>query len=450
MEVNLIQSGIEQFLEKYFYTYFRDGNQKNEENPTRILELILTPQCNLKCSYCYLWKNEKQLFTGCTYDKEKILSNLRLILQWLEQNHFCPEIDLFSGELFAQTIGYEVLEEILNHQRNIPEQYRIASLVIPTNMTFLCSDELTDKVNALREQFESLNIGFYLSASIDGKYIETNRSYSCDLDIQINVNRDDAYYDKLFDYCAKYNILFHPMIYSKNISKWKQNFLWFKENMEKHGMSVWSLYLLEVRNEEWTQTEILEFQEFLGFLYDQFWEKCEKDPKTFLEQLYKNHCNLNILGTVNWHSSFGISCSLQGSLCIRLEDLAVPPCHRTAYPQFMYGHFIPDTDKVLTFEVEHPELMVTTLGISTKSLPYCAECPINGLCLGPCIGSQYESNKNLFVPIPTVCALETAKIITAIKKMEEFGALNSFLNSLSQQDVEQVQYLRRNSLVKSH
>ena len=278
MEVNITNNAVEQFLNDYFYTPYKERNMDG-----KTLELIFTPQCNLKCSYCYLWKNKNNLFSGCEYNKEKILNNLKLVLKWLEKNHFCPTLDLFSGEFFAQTLGYEALEIIYNHQKEVEPQYRIPALFIPTNMTFLGSDELTAKVDEFRDKFAELDIKLFLSASIDGKYIATNRSYDKDLDIEINLVRDDAYYDKVFDYCVKHNILFHPMIYSKNIENWKDNFLWFKENLEKRGASVWSVYLLEVRNEEWTQTEIKHFQDFVRFLYDLLWEEKGHDVNAFVK-----------------------------------------------------------------------------------------------------------------------------------------------------------------------
>ena len=81
-------------------------------------------------------------------------------------------------------------------------------------------------------------------------------------------------------------------------------------------------------------------------------------------------------------------------------------------------------------------------------MPYCAECPINELCLGQCLGAQYESNKSLFVPIPTVCALEHAKLITALTKFEEYGVFNKILNVLTAYEIQQMQYLRREYIVK--
>jgi hypothetical protein len=57
--------------------------------------------------------------------------------------------------------------------------------------------------------------------------MEENRPYKSNLDLPIEVIRDDAYYDKCFDFVKNNGGGFHPMIYSKNIEKWKDNFLWF-------------------------------------------------------------------------------------------------------------------------------------------------------------------------------------------------------------------------------
>ena len=55
MEINL---AAEQFLNDYFYEPFK---QKIEGG--KYLELILSPQCNLKCSYCYQINKSKKRMT---------------------------------------------------------------------------------------------------------------------------------------------------------------------------------------------------------------------------------------------------------------------------------------------------------------------------------------------------------------------------------------------------
>jgi hypothetical protein len=100
-------------------------------------------------------------------------------------------------------------------------------ITIPTNFTFLNSDELSKKIEYYVKSFQELGIRLCLSASFDGKYMEVNRPFVKVLDYDINQSREDEYYDKAFKYCKDNNCGLHPMIYSKNIEQWKDNFLWF-------------------------------------------------------------------------------------------------------------------------------------------------------------------------------------------------------------------------------
>jgi len=42
------------------------------------------------------------------------------------------------------------------------------------------------------------------------------------------------------------------MIYSNMIEYWSDNFLWFMRNYVKYGIPLNNLYLLEIRNVEWS------------------------------------------------------------------------------------------------------------------------------------------------------------------------------------------------------
>jgi len=57
------------------------------------------------------------------------------------------------------------------------------------------------------------------------------------------------------------------------------------------------------------------------------------------------------------------------------------------------------------------------------------------MCIHGCLGSQYEVTKELFTPIPSVCNLEFIKIITILKKLKEFNALDNFLDVIPQSAV---------------
>lgn len=165
MNKNKIANQIcaDNLLNDYFYSKFLNSSHLHS------LELIISPKCNLCCSYCYLQKHKSELFCDNTTN---VINNLKLVLNWLSKNQFKPSLELFSGELFAQSLGYEVLETILEYEQQLPSDYRIPQIIIASNFTFLCSDELTNKVDNLRNEFEKIGIMMRLSASVDGKYVE--------------------------------------------------------------------------------------------------------------------------------------------------------------------------------------------------------------------------------------------------------------------------------------
>lgn len=425
-------------MEKYILQYLHKEGKTDFDR--RSLELIISPRCNLGCKYCYIHKYRKDIFGEDCFNEENTIKNLKLILKWLEKNNYNPNFEIFSGELFAQEIGFKVLETIYEHEKNIDSKLRPDSISIPTNFTFISSDELTEKINNIRQKFSDIGIQICLSASFDGKYMEQNRPYIGDLDIPLNCNRDDEYYDKVFSYVKEHCDGLHPMLYSKHIEDWKKNFLWFQEQMEKHDIPWDSIYLLQVRNEEWTQEQVLSLCDFVEFLFDYSWEKLGKDKDKLFHFITKGR-GFNILSQMIGKTSRGLNCAIQTCLPIRVSDLMVYPCHRLGYKDFYYGQFIPDDEQILKYENKNVELMTAIFSVHKEALPYCTSCVVNKLCSGPCIGAQYESNKNMFVPIPTVCAMTHGLAFTIVKCLKKYDIFHKALNILDDTTIAQFQYL---------
>lgn len=395
------------FLNDYFYKEFKKGNDRIE------LELIISPVCNLGCKYCYLHKYYHKSFHKDMFDHDKTIANLKKILKWIEHNNFKIELDIFSGELFAQKIGYEVMDIIYEWCKE--NEGKIQKIVIPTNFTFICSEEYTKKVGNIVKNFEQIGIQIRLSASFDGKYCEENRPYVRDLDIIFDHTRDDNYYNKVFDFIKEYDCGLHPMIYSHKIESWKDNFLWFQEQLEKNGMDWRNIYLLQVRNMEWTDEQIHEFYNFIYFLCDYSYNKLNKNSSEFIDFIY-NQKNFNILGQpFGKNIGKGLPCALQTELTIRVSDLKVFPCHRLLYKDFEIGQYEEDEQEVLKFKTKNASLGLTVHGFHTKSHPTCRRCSFNKICIGGCLGAQYETNGSMFVPIQSVCKLNIA-LVSAILK----------------------------------
>lgn len=432
------QKLADNFLETYFFSNFKYSHTASKKS----LELIISPKCNLGCKYCYIHKHKKHIFNEDIFNEELTLKNLTLILKWLEKNEFNPDLDIFSGELFAQEIGLKILQVIYDHELHLPEHLRCKVITIPTNFTFLNSDTLTEKITNFQKQFEQINIHLFLSASFDGAHMEQNRPYTKTLDFDINTSRDDEYYNKVFQYCSEHQYGLHPMIYSKNIAKWKENFLWFQEKMEQFNIPWENLYLLNVRNEEWDDVSLKEYYNFILFLYDWVYQKVGCNTEYLVNFILKAH-GFNIMASPLTRVGRGLTCGLQNTLCVRLSDLMVYPCHRTGYEHYYCGQFIEDEDKILTYKNKNAELLITVYSVNKEGMPMCSQCPINKLCVGQCLGACHESNNNLFVPIPSVCATVYTLLAATIEGLTKYQAYDLLLSQVDASIAKQLEFVKK-------
>ena len=432
-----------EFIDKYFFESFKKGEKS--------LELIVSPKCNLACKYCYIKDYSHKTYPEQLYDDTITLANIKLILNWLKKNKYYPDLELFSGELLAQNIGYKILDLMLNHFRFTLPAYRPKIIVIPTNFTFICSEELTKKVESYINAFKKENIRLFLSASFDGFYEENNRPVAHSLDIPIEIVRDENYYQKLAQFCLKYDYGFHPMLYSEGIENWIENFKWFKQLMIDNNIDyLHHLYLLEVRNKNWNTEQIQHFCKFLRYLYMDLWEDMGHDKDKIIDALF-NHQGYNILSHILAERGNGISCGIQHTLHVRVADMKIFPCHRLMYPHLETGAFVYNEEKQdLEFQGKHPELNIVISLMNGRAAPRCVECEINEICIKGCLGSQYETTGDMFTPIPTVCNLEFAKAMTLIQCWLDTGVYDKILEMVTPQRARQIKNLREKMEVQKN
>lgn len=275
-------------------------NNWKKKNSPKSIEFIFSPYCDLKCKYCYLNHHYDKQFPINTFNSEISIQNALNICKWMANNHYTPSLDIFSGELFAQESGFKLIEKILEFYENVPKEDRIKEIIIPTNGTFCNNLSKINRVESIIQKSQNLGIPLYLSFSIDGKYL--------DKDNRPGVER---YYNEIFNFAHKYNYLFHPMIYSNNIDKWIENFNWFQSKMDEFNISWSNLYLLQVRNKEWTREQNYEFYKFLRYIINWSWHKCEEDISKYFEFLFHSgKKGFNILSWLNSDINFRYSCSL--------------------------------------------------------------------------------------------------------------------------------------------
>jgi len=409
---------LNSFLDRTFFKTWR--NQEEGFENFRTLELFLNTKCNLKCSYCYLAKYGDELYPPRLQDNKRVLTNLQILLDWLVDRNLAPKLELFSGDPFS----LQALSMILDKFEDVENKPK--SIVIPTNYTFILNKALTKKIETLIRRSRKLGMPISFGTSIDGKYCEANRPFrSGKAD-----PRDDSYYDRVFAFNKKWCFGFHPMIYSGHIDSWTSNFLWFQEMLKKHDIPWDNIYLLEVRNMEWSRDNILSFEEFIKFLIRWiFFVPCRGQAKGFVDFIFKR--GFNILQSPLTTIGRGMGCSIQSTIHLRLGDLSIVPCHRTSYEPFVSGHFVVDNGRITGIRADNAELFIEIISLESRNQPMCESCLIKSLCSGGCLGSQFEITGDLFSPIPTVCRLEHAKIramITAYKELRLFDLICDRVN----------------------
>lgn len=410
-------------LDKY---YFR---QMQFNDSAKSVEIVFSPRCNLRCAYCYVRKQWPKHFGAEMFDPDKALANAKKILRWMTANGIRSAIDIFSGELFAQESGFALLDVIHDYYAKQPPPERIGKIMIPSNFTFICDGGLTRRVEGYIDRFADIGIRLILSASFDGKRIESSRPPSKSIDIDIDPVRDDAYYDRLFGFLAKHRFGSHPMIYSKAIDKWKDNFLWHEEMNRKHGIGRDGFYLLSVRNAEWSSKDLAGMYDFVRFLVRYDYERHgQGDVNRYLEHMMRTpHGGYNILRSYLFASGGRLSCAIQSSIVIRAADLKIFPCHRTMYEHMQIAHMEEDSDGNIGIVADKALLGCAINGADFQKFPVCVRCPVKRFCVGPCLGSNYETNANLFVPIPTVCKLHARTIQAIMDGLDEIGATAALL-----------------------
>ena len=92
--------------EEYFY-----NNWKKENEDSKSLELIFSPYCNLKCRYCYLHKHYDKQFPIETFNAKKSIDNALKICQWLVNNHYTPELDIFQANYLPKKADLSSLKK---------------------------------------------------------------------------------------------------------------------------------------------------------------------------------------------------------------------------------------------------------------------------------------------------------------------------------------------------
>lgn len=400
-------------LEKTYFSSWRNVDS-NSKIPCQYeeIELIINGKCDQACKYCYLTRFGNELYPLELNDDERISKNCSMLFDWFFNHGLKPNISLFLGEVLNQNIGYEILEKSIDFYIKSGKKGRI---LIPSNMNFVHIPEYYNSFVRAYNRAKNHDIEIKLSASFDGLYCDSSRP------MKSGIIRDEEYYNKIFEFGKKYECGFHPMIHNEAIEHWIDNFLWFQKKFEEYDISWRSMYLLEVRNDGWTPEQTQNYAKFLDFLIDWLKNKLQLSKENFVGYILKES-PLNIF-SIFTNIGRGISCSIQTVNQLRLVDLTTYACHRLMYKPFALWKFVDNGKEIVDIESLNLELQIGLQASVTKDFPYCEQCFIKALCLGGCLGSQYETTGDMFTPIPSVCSLLHTKVATILDKFKELGLI---------------------------
>lgn len=375
------------------------------------LELILTPDCNKNCKYCYLQKHKDETYPLETRDPKTILNNMRIFFDYLlEIDLRVSKLDLYSGEIWESQFAYDVFETILEY---VDKGLNIQTIMIPTNGSFTQNDSAVEKIEFFIEEFSMRNIPLDFSLSYDGILDRENRPYNNE-----GLNESDSYdEDKLFGFADRHDYGFHPMVSAYKIEKWVENHKYWREKIKKLNRKVSKAVMcLEVRDgDTWTDDAIEHYLEWLKvYTMDVINDDFGTNYLSALEHILRISSDDNNYGYIPFFQHLDhneTSCSLTQQLVVRLGDLQIVPCHRLCYDKFIYGKYVVENNKIVDIEGKNVNLMFSNLLMGGNGSLKCDTCIFNRYCIKQCRGACFEHHKETFYPIEDVCNLQIAKIL---------------------------------------
>jgi len=434
-------SWYSKFLEIYYFKEWRENFlQYNLDKEYHLsgLEFNIRGYCNLSCKYCYMNNFREDLYPSKIDNIEDSLSNVESILNWLLENQYLPDhFEIFGGEAISLDNYKKLFDLLLNFIKQIgfPNRKKNFNISFPLNVIFLKDKEYFDYFIFIQKEFLKYNVIIHFSISLDGKFADPLSRPAKDK----NFKYDDEFYAIIADFCNQVPVKpgFHPMVAAENIAVWKENIDWYFEYLKNlYGEKDFkdSLYLLEVRNDNWTPQNLKDLDSFI----DHFFEKLIQE--NLVNDVLFN-LTFNFFSQLASYVSRGYGCSIQQTLSIRTGDMAIIPCHRLAYPQFVAANFVKDeNNKIIAIKTKMPYLHFAINNDNTKNHLPCINCEIVNICNGPCGGSNFETTGDPFSVSPSVCRMEKAKVKSIIKNLIKYNFYDMFIDKMQEYSLSNNDY----------
>lgn len=412
------------------------------KNKDIAIELVVRPDCDQKCDYCYLRQYGKESYPNRA-TKQEIINNTNLLIDYFIKNEYLiKRFDLFSGDMFFDDLFFDIIDIMHRYYKWVYDNHRDfiewhhaqdekkhnPAIVVPSNMNFCKKDEKIERVKQCYSLLKEVGVTLYFSYSTDGKYAT---------DIREHAYVPDEHFHKVFKFCEEMDWGVHPMISYESIDNIIDNYEWFKSVFRQYSLNNGSgfPYFLEVRNDGWTEDSIKKYNDFLRHhIHDIFHTSNNSNPEVFFnnnlrifkktpEGKYKFVSDENRLYNFIIFTSNFIPCTLGLlSLCVNMGDLSLIPCHRLAYPELRGGVFKVENNEINGIQAsEFYNAYLNLIYYNNAYRPGCVNCDYNIFCLKGCLGAQYEKFGDPNIPVPSVCNLLKSKIDTLLEYYHSVG-----------------------------
>lgn len=420
------------------------------------LELIIDPICSQSCDYCYITNFGDKLYPKeIRSSKEETLKNLDILLNFYfkEKKFLFQEYEIFSGDvIFYDNYFFDILDILYKYlseiYKKLPELYfdtlenreegLCKTIVVPFNSYFIDNEEYCNIIYSYKEKFNKINVHLCFSWSHDGYYAASIREKR---------ELTEEFYEKAFSFLEKVEGGCHPMLSAESIDTAIDNYEWWKTSVNKYIPNRFyngdaMPMTLEVRNDNWTDQKLEGLCEYLKYRYYDIFNALDKDcdkmaklyflrdkegieDKAFISDAY----DVLRLVHLNKDTQRRSTCAIGQQMMWRLSDLALVPCHRTCYPQFIGGFLKYNEEENYYIEPYNVSGYIAIKHSNWNMMPVCATCWARPFCIKGCLGSQFEHSGEIFLPNKQVCKLQKIKISCLLKLLTETKVLQTAINN---------------------
>lgn len=338
------------------------------KNKIRSVTLILTENCNFRCTYCYVHKKNNTMNHETMIDTVQYIKKLMIGTERFS-------IDIFGGEpmIYSSRVK-ELIEMLIPINKGYNHPFHVT---IFTNGTLFTKSFL--------EWCDAL--GFvYFNVSKDG-------CQECNDKTRVFVNGSGTYDEiesglSLFENVMGYRTLTKFMISPSNMEYLIES---VKDEMSK---GITRIPCALVRDDIWTSTDLIKYESILNHLAEFYIENIDNP-------LWIDLFSIPILDYQYRSYSY---CGVGKTMIAIAPDGGIYPCQRfynMEPSKFKMGDIWKGIDHKEEGSIYFDEYTVP------NNFTDCKYCDVfkDFNCMGQCMAAMYLSSKNIFKPIPNICKL---------------------------------------------